>query len=247
MIRLQRQWKLVGACALLGLLSIYCRLAGSGGPRVETYPQPTLTIQMDPFEDVGCPSDDSGFRRCPPESPMGALGCKFLRNPGDMLGGLNPAMPLVVCILRGKPGERLATDQYIYREGCLLPDYVRYIVRSENGFKSVNNLADLQALYAPIESDVEALSYALAATGLGVRYNLQATSNYRYFTDRLQDTHVKAVPEGYEVLLYDYKLCGCGPHPTFAVTVLVTSDGQVLERSRVKVFEDPAEDRLCVD
>ena len=111
----------------------------------------------------------------------------------------------------------------------------------------LKSIGDLGQTYAPIESEDEALSYALAATGLGVRYGLTAQTDLRYFVNRLEDTNVQQIPQGYQVHLFDYKVCGCGPHPTYAVDVLVTNDGQVRELNREKIYEDPAEDGLCVD
>ncbi len=178
---------------------------------------------------------------------LGALGCAEIRLPGEVLGGLQPAYPLRACLAAHQPGERLAEGEFIYREGCLISDYIRYVVINDGGFVLLKSLADLQQAYAPIESEVEALSYALAASGLGVRYGLTSQPDLRYFVDQLEDTHVETVPQGYQVRLFDYKLCGCGPHPTYAVDVLVTSDGQLRELGREKIYEDPAEDKLCVD
>ena len=55
----------------------------------------------------------------------------------------------------------------------LLPQMVRYIVYQEGQFRLVSTFDEFRALYAPIESADEALSYALATTGLSARYNLK--------------------------------------------------------------------------
>ena len=55
-----------------------------------------------------------------------------------------------------------------------MSEYVRYAIMQDGQLKVLKSIADLQQAYAPIESEDEALSYALAATGLGVRYGLTA-------------------------------------------------------------------------
>lgn len=231
---------------LVVMLTLACSFGLGRAPRVENHPQPTLTVETQVFEDAGCPAE-SGYQRCPPESPLGKLGCDQIRPPGNLLGGLDPAYPLNVCLITRTPDEQPDESEYLYSDGCLLRDYVRYVIWRQGEFRLLKSLADLQQVYAPIESEEEALSYALAATGLGVRYGLEAPRGYRYFVDELEDTHVAATEAGYLVHLYGYRLCGCGPHTTYTVDVLVSRDGQVSQGDRQPVYEDPAEDDLCVD
>jgi hypothetical protein len=87
----------------------------------------------------------------------------------------------------------------------------------------------------------------MATTGLSAYFDFEAPPGYRYFVSQLEDTHAVATDKGFLVYLYDYKLCGCGPHTTSYVEILVTSDGSVSETGRTPVFEDPEQDSLCVD
>lgn len=223
-----------------------CLFFGKSEPRVQNFPQPDIFLDQAGFDDSGCP-EQNGQRRCAPESALGQLGCQQIRPAGDFLGGLRPVYPLRVC-LAGKPGDPPPPENtYMFREGCLLAQYVRYVIQKDGTLARIQSKEDLQKTYAPIENNLEALSYALAATGMGVRYGLQPEQGLRYFVDELQDTSVKQIERGFQVHLYDYKVCGCGPHPTYAVDVLVTPLGEVEELGREKVFEDPAQDNLCVD
>ncbi len=227
-------------------LFIWVVVAGcSGAPGVQNHPQPTLTIETEVFVDAGC-GTAGGSRNCAPESPLGKLGCEAIWEPGDLLGGLQPSAPIAACVTMGSENQ-LEEGRYLYREGCRLPQYVRFVIWRDGDFQVVGSQADLIRFYAPIQGEEEALSYALAATGLGARYDLEPVKGYRYYVDELQDTHVTVAADGYHVLLYDYQVCGCGPHPTIAVEVLVTRDGFVEVLDRQAVFEDPAEDDLCID
>jgi hypothetical protein len=228
------------------LLTPACQLLDLNMPRVKNHPQPEISPIAVVFDDSSCP-EENGRQTCIPEGALEALGCEEVRPPGQVLDGLQPAYPLRLCLAAHQPGERLVEGEFIYHGGCLMSEYIRYVVIKDGGFVLLKSLADLQQAYAPIESEDEALSYALAASGLGVRYGLTSQPDLRYFVDQLEDTHVETVPQGYQVRLFDYKLCGCGPHPTYAVDVLVTSGGQLRELKREKIYEDPAEDNLCVD
>lgn len=234
-------WVMVGM-----LLAPACQLLRPNLPRVEQHPQPEFNSETAAFDDSLC-QEQYGRWICAPDSALGQLGCEQIRPPGEVLGGLQPAYPMRACLVLRQAGEPLAEGEFIYREGCLMAEYVRYVILEDGQFRVLQSLEDLQQVYAPIESEEEALSYALAASGLGVRYGITAQRNLRYFVDVLEDTYVETLPQGYRVHLFDYKLCGCGPHPTYAVDVLVSSDGQVQELSREKIYEDPAEDKLCVD
>jgi hypothetical protein len=184
---------------------------------------------------------------CPPESPLGKLGCDYIAAPGDYLGGLEPKDPLNLCWKIGAGGQTLSKDEYIYRDGCMLPRYARYVIQRDGKFVLLKSFTDLQKAYAPITSENEALSYAIAVTGLPAYFDFEAPQGFRYFVDGLEDSHVVANDQGYLVYLYDYKFCGCGPHTTFYVEVLIKADGTVEETGRTPVFEDPEQDSLCID
>jgi hypothetical protein len=244
--RRMRYWIVLLLAGCILVLATGCFLERLNLPEVQNHPQPTMNVQLDAPWEQGCLSDDTAGG-CLPGSPIAILGCDSIQPPGDMLGGLDPSFPIHLCLRRPQPGTALDRNAFLYKEGCLAVVYVRYVIWSEGDFKLVQSGADLAAQYAPIASPDEALSYALAATGLGVRYGLEPQQGYRYYVDELQDTHVLEVEDGYEVLLYDYEVCGCGPHTTYAVTVKVTHDGEIKEVLRKEVYEDPAEDGLCVD
>lgn len=233
---------------VIGWLVLLAALAGcSNLPQAVHHPAPQFSLNTQVFEQAGCSPDSSGRISCPVENLIAQAGCAQISEPGEFLGGLEPAYPLNICWLTPPLGERPQPDEYLYSSGCLLPEYVRYVVFKDGGFQVLRNQAELKAAYAPITSKDEALSYALAATGLGAYFDQQPVPGMRYFTDRLEDSHVEAVPGGYQVLLYHYQFCGCGPHTTSAVLYQVSQDGGLQELSREPVFEDPEQDTLCID
>ena len=235
------------------LASLACQLTSSVTMQVTKHPEPELPpISMAPFEAAGCTFNEYGTGECPQDSSLVELGCDQLRKPGDLLGGLDPAYPLALCLYyplqhaneaQGDPMD----EPRFYNDGCMMPVYVRYAIFRDGNFEVLSTLDELSATYAPIESPEEALSYSLAATGLEARYGQQRELGYRYFVNRLEDTHVRQVDEGYQVNLYDYQVCGCGPHTTSIVTIEVFANGNIHTLEEQPAYENTEEDGLCVD
>jgi hypothetical protein len=218
----------------------------SPGPKVTNHPQPAMKVDTGPFESAGC-TKDSSYWRCPEGSQLKTLGCDFIEA-SDLLGGLSPAYPMVLCETRSthRPDDA-EKQQYIYWNGCLVTTLVRLVVYKEGQFQLIKTRDDLKATFTPVDTPEKALSYALAATGLTPVYGFKVESGYRYFVSSLEDTHVAASEDGYHINLYDRQLCGCGPHPFFRIDVLIDKAGSLKMSERQSVFENPKEDDLCID
>lgn len=238
---------------LLAILTLAgCQYMNGGRVGVETRPSPTLPpVDTAPFEQAGCTLDEYGSWTCPLDSQLAALGCDELHQAPDLLGGLDPATPLVECWLYPTRNPGGGQDPFqaprLYNRGCMMPVFVRYVISREGQFMLVDDQEALQAAFTPIDSPEEALSYALAATGLEAYFNLRRELGYRYFVDNLEDTQVVETSNGYEINLYHYQVCGCGPHTTSIVSVQVSRKGEITQAEPVPAYEDPAEDGLCVD
>jgi hypothetical protein len=239
---------LIVAAALLAACSM--------GPRFDNHPQPSLTVDHAPFAEAGCPTDATGWPRCQPDSPLAALGCDAMRPAPDLLGGLDPPYPIALCEIYphwheddpARSDEALqASGAYVLRRGGLWPVYVRYVIYGEGAYAIIKDAAALRALFAPIESPEEALSYALAATGLDALYGLARQPNHAYEGQVIRDSHVTSATNGYRLLLYHTQVFGCGPHWTHAVELHVRSDGEISELSRKPAFRDRSTDGMCID
>ncbi|MHB1317715.1 MAG: hypothetical protein ACYCYF_03750 [Anaerolineae bacterium] len=250
---------------LLFVLLMCLGLASCGGPRIANHAPPAFAPLPDALEslaDAQCPATEYGRRECDPQSALGfsieagGMGCDAVALPDALLGGLDPAYPLLLCeihpVLHGEDLQEImqgleASGYYFFRGGGLWPVFTRYVIQDGEGLRLLKRPADLQATFAPIETPEEALSYALAATGLDARYGLQRESGMAYAVDALEDTYVTESDAGYRVLLYRHQVFGCGPHWTSAVEVLVEPDGSWSQPRTWDVFRDPDQDGLCVD
>jgi hypothetical protein len=124
---------------------------------------------------------------------------------------------------------------------------LRYVIFQDNRFILIETEDEFRKTFAPLETEDEALAYVKATTGLNAFYDLKPDTNYEYFVDMIEDTHVDKVADGYWVYLYMTDVFGCGPHPTSSVAFHVTPEGNILQREVKQVFKNPAEDHMCVD
>ncbi len=243
--------------SLVALLLAGCALPTIGGPKFISHPRPEMTVDLEPFRNAGCAPDDYQRWHCPADSPIAGLGCDHLAEPPDLLGGLDPAYPLMECHLT--PFRREGVDDptvlvitideegFFFMDGCMLPDFIRYVVYQDGEFRLFRSEADMRLSFGPVTSPEEALSWAIASTGFSPYFDVQPIEGYRYLVDEMEGTHVTETEDGYRVNLFYYQFCGCGPHTTSQIDVQVSQDGHTSVGETTPVFENPEEDDLCVD
>jgi hypothetical protein len=222
-------------------------------PAIVNHPAPQTAMDFRAFVEAGCPQSESGGDRCPIEKFLTDFGCNQIVQPANELGNLLPSYPIAICEVQPYASnsvvgqDYVAGQDYFYNSGGLFPTYIRYIIFRDNQFELVRNEDELRAVYAPIETPEEALSFVLAARSLSASYGLERDPGYTYEIDTLEDTHVEATNAGYLLHLYDYQVFGCGPHWTYIVQTEVTKEGVITEVDRQQAFRDPTLDNLCVD
>lgn len=208
-------------------------------PEFINHVPPNLAVSMDVFSD---------------DTLLASFGCQDIQAPSSLIGGLEPSYPIAICAIQYIPGEAteeleaiIDSGQFFYYTGGLFGSYVRYIVYQNGEFVLLKTEEDLRKLFAPIESADESLSYVLAAKNLSAYYGLQYDSAYEYEVDTIEDTSVTPDTDGYLVHLFHDQTFGCGPHWVSEVTVHVSIEGDIDERSSRPIFRNPDLDELCVD
>ena len=232
------------------LLSLLLLLAAcSPKPRFINHPQPDLSVTFDAFV-AGCLNDGSG--QCLSESTRVALGCDEIQAPPSLLGGLNPSYPIAACQMipnQIKPETQAEIDRglYFFYTGGLFGSYVRYVISQDGEFRLIKSEEEFRAIYAPVETPEEALSYVLAVTNLSAYYGFAYDPAYKYEVSTIEDTYVTSEPDGYRLHLFHDAVFGCGPHWISEVEVHVSAEGIIRETSSKPIFRDPNQDDLCVD
>jgi len=158
-----------------------------------------------------------------------------------LTGSLKPKYSLAFGI------KDFTRDSCLFYEGCMFPSGISLIIKDSTNFYLINNIETLKKTFAPIENEEEALSYAFISSGLKPAYDFKIKRRYRKFVDKINTTYSIKKDNGYEVNLFDYILCGCGPHSHYMVKIFVNTNGDIQEIDRIKLFEDPKEDFLCID
>lgn len=208
-------------------------------------PEPNLTVDISPFIKAGCVKEKN-YLSCPSINLEEKYSCNRIALPSKYLGGLLPKVPIVECTFWKK---NWTTDEGIILKGCVAPilNLNKYIVLINGEFKLINNKEEFKQFFAPVETPEEALSFVVALTNSYPMYDIKIPPRYVVFKSKIEATYVKEISEGFKVHLFDYQLCGCGPHLYYAVDYLVTNTGEIQEISRQKIYKDPMEDGLCVD
>lgn len=213
-------------------------------PEEDNPAQPTPDLKIDNayfaelgcFEDPACLPDD--LQRLDP--PISSI-----NEPSDILGGLNPVLPLAV------GSTVLSRDEVeipaVYVKRCMRYQFIRYLVANNGEIELVDSIEKLAKIYAPIESSEEALSYAVAATGYTALFDLGRKSKLVFYDPLVETTSVSLAEGNYHVGLFDNYMCGCGPHITRSVEVTVHLDGTIETAEPQDAFSDPEYDGLCID
>ena len=229
-------------------------LSGCIPPKIVNHPAPDLKVDFSSFEDAGCPLDEYGYNRyCEEGSVLYTLGCDRLAEVLAEFGGLNPAYPMAICTYvpywRDDVVEPWNTpsSEYFYNVGGPMPMLVRYVIFVDGEFRLIKNADEFRAVFGPVESPDEALSFSLALADVFPLYDLKFNLKYRYEVRILEETYVETTGDGYLVHVFDYQFFGCGPHYYYVVDLNVTPDGRVGEISRTPIFRDPRLDGLCQD
>jgi hypothetical protein len=205
-----------------------------------SYPKPELSVDDKILRDLECPLQSWGEQYCSSYDDQGqseSQGCYSISSTDSLLGGLQPSYPMAIC----STGD----GKNVYQAGCRITFGVSYIIEREGKYKKIDSLSKLKAVFAPIDTEVEALSYAIAATGYSAFYEKTTSPDFEYFVEVLENTHVEIHDKEYIVRLYDYSICGCLQHETIAVDVAVNRTGNIREVYREVVYRDAFE--ICGD
>jgi hypothetical protein len=216
-------------------------------PKFINHSQPDLSV---PIDATGCLKDGSG--QCISDSTRAAMGCDEIQVPPSLVGALNPSYPMAVCQIipeqaTAQTQAEIEKELYFFYTGGLFGSYIRYVIVQEGQFRLLKSEAEFRAVYAPVESAEEALSYVLAVTNLSAYYGLAYNPAYKYEVGTIEDTHVTLEPDGYRLHLFHDAVFGCGPHWISEVEMHVSAEGVIQELSRKPIFRDPNQDEVCVD
>jgi hypothetical protein len=164
-----------------------------------------------------------------------------IKLPRKYLGGLVPRIPMVEVSSFDFKGN------CIWQSKGMLLTCNNLIIKSNDSLILVDTEEKFKKIYAPIDNEQEAISYVSYLTGTYPEYDIPKKSRYRIFSDDFPSTYSKKIIGGFEVILHDKDVFGCGPHTNYYKIFTVTTEGHIKLLKTFKMFEDPEEDGLCVD
>lgn len=229
-----------------------CQLPTSK-PSVETVitsvPPATEPINLSPFQNIGCNWQNDNYAVCPEGSVPKKMGCDTLSTPFEYQNYLDENIQFVNCTYAPylQPTPDAGEVKGLYNSGCSIDVFQRLLTYQDGDYLLIRDIGDLQYYFTPIDNDNKALGYAIAATGFQPRYTFDDIEGFRFLVNDLEPTHVVTSEEGYEINLFDYQACGCGPHTYLMQRVKISFNGDLEILESIPVFENPEEDDLCID
>ncbi|HKR66050.1 MAG TPA: hypothetical protein VJZ00_20125 [Thermoanaerobaculia bacterium] len=190
----------------------------------------SMRVDFAPFvERSGCTHMFDIYYNCT-AGPAFDLGCAQLRNV-RLLGGFG--VPVAECHGSGLV-DASGNAAFIRKEGVgygVEGYYVRLLVATPDGFEVVRDLDELRQRFAPVESEEEALSFAIAASGASLfDKSWKTPPGYRRVAERARPTDVVRRADGSFVvrnLLFDAS-SSCLQGPYMLADIAVTRDGIVV-------------------
>lgn len=209
--------------------------------QVIDHPQPELQVDNTYFQNLGCYASID----CLPEAIRnGPFSIESIYPVSDLYGGLNPVYPIAIAGSVRFAGEEEVPA--VFTERCMGTFYNRYLVNMDE-LRLVESVDQFKVLYAPIENEEEALSYAIAVTGFSALYDLNGKPTYKFYQKPLEESYSRFDGDKFTVRLFNTFLCGCGPHIVQSVDVIVKKDGSFEVGEPVDAFSDRLNDGLCID
>jgi len=198
-------------------------------------------VNTGPLLQAGCVNGREGLE-CT-QGDVKPFACMPRSRVEDLLGALMPAAAIAECnTVARDPGS-----EGIVHLGCMLPVVRRYVVASGGKVELLKSQKEFVARFAPVETPEEALAFALALTRAEARREVVIPRDAEVYVQHVEPTYVETSRRGFKVHLFEFQLCGCGPHDHLAVDYLVTRDGQVKQLSSQPIYADPKMKHVCVD
>ena len=196
----------------------------------------------------GCERFDRGpYLNCSEPDIQRTFQCAQVREANLALRNLTPYHPLIECDVESKQ-NLISQNQAMFGRGCgMFSLYGRYIMYNGEQYAVIQNATDFRNIFAPVDSEAEALAFAAAISGYEPKYDGNVPHGYVPMANEIRPTSVEKNDRGYKVRLFGYQCEGCGPHPYYFVDFQVTFKGDVVMLSRENVYRDPTKDDLCQD
>lgn len=211
------------------------------GPKVTSF---DLHVDREPLLKLGCKVQGDALVCGTPSTAKGdGITCGDYSRADDLLGGLTPKAAITGCDILGRGLE----IKGIYRSGCRLSTWHRYVVADGKRLELLDTKEAFVKRFAPVETPAEALAFAVAMTDSKALFKIELPKDAEVFLKTIDPTSVEPVADGFKVRLYGYQFCGCGPHNHLAVDYLVTRAGEVRELDSKPAWNDPKTKKLCID
>ena len=171
------------------------------GPATTTF---DAHIDREPLLKLGCKVAGDALVCGTPSTAKGdGITCGEYSHTEDLLGALTPKVAITGCDTIGRGLE----IKGIYRSGCRLSTWHRYVVADGKKLDLIETKDAFVKRFAPVETPAEALAFAVALTDSKALFKIELPKDAVTFLKTIDPTSVTPVADGFKVRLYGYQLC----------------------------------------
>lgn len=168
-----------------------------------------------------------------------------LENVPDYYGGLNPKFEMANAYTRQFESNNCLNRQNLNEINDVGEYCFALVIKRNNKFILVKSDDELKQVFAPIDSEEEAISYVSIITGTYPIYDF-GYINMKYLVENFEFTNALRKENGFETVTFDYDIFCCPPHKYNLTRCFVDFNGnvKVLRRYAIGINVD---DNNCND
>lgn len=163
----------------------------------------------------------------------------------DYYGGLNPKFEMARAFTHQIKSDNCLNRQNLNKINEMGEFCVDLVIKRNNKYIHVKSDNELKQIFAPIDSEEEAISYVSIITGTYPIYDF-GHINMKYLVENFELTNALRKENGFETVTFDYDLFCCPPHKYNLTRCFVDFSGnvKVLRRHAIGINVD---DHYCYD
>jgi len=164
----------------------------------------------------------------------------------DYYGGLKPKFEMAEVSTHQIKGNDCLNRLNLNEINEMCEYCIDLVIKKNGKYILVKSDDDLKELFAPINSEEEAISYVSIITGTYPMYDFKQVEDMQFLVGNFNRTYASRKKDGFETVTFDYDIFCCPPHKYNLTRCLVDFEGNVKVLERYAVGIDP-NDHKCND
>ena len=209
-------------------------------------------IDFSQFEKICTYNEQYNSYQC--QQPLSEFHCDYFLKPSEHFAWLEPLLPVMTCRKTETEGETSQEGVYrVHGVGWMFNKvYVTdYAVFSNGEFKLINSADEFKNVFAPVQTEKEALAFVEALNKGNLVFDTQSLMSlehgkYKVSKSIINKTSVSKTGEGFFVNVYTDSGPDTCEETVYRKNLLVKTSGEIEEKDSVLIWESDRKPR-CID